>query len=435
MMEQRRRTRMARASVVAVLVMLGWWWVSGAASADEVGTGQARSADAAFWTRVVLEGQERVHRLTGEYVPLPEPSRSPEPSGDGASTREGASTGDSEPSTHSEPSTSSGGSRGVPSAPASGAGAVGGWYAGATGQGVLDGDFAAWLGQPIGVVGTWNDTTAEVQSGQPSLTGELAGWKGAIDIAVAGTVLGSGETYARAARGDFDQRWKQAAATIAEARKGATGPTFVRPWHEFNGDWYGEWAVNAQTVEDYRAAFRRFAGILEAAMPGLYVVWSPNDGNHQDLPVSQMYPGDDVVDVIAPDSYDWTGSSQIDQAAVRQYMNRSDGGEPAGVETWRQFAQRHGKPMGLPEWGLCSRSGCGGDHPAYVEAMNAWMTENANTATWQLGQPIPRQAAGKLLYSIYFNTVHQGDRGFLIRGGPNARSSEVFRQLRWGTAR
>ncbi len=316
---------------------------------------------------------------------------------------------------------------------ATGAATVGGWYAGATGEGVLDGRFADWLGQPVGIVGTWNDTTDEVQRTQPSLTGELADWSGALDIAVAGTVLGSGESYAEAARGDYDDRWRQAADVIAAARRRATGATFVRPWHEMNGDWYREWAVTAETLADYRAAFRRYVTVLREALPEVYVAWSPNDGTHQNLPVSRMYPGDDVVDVIAPDSYDWTGSAEVDAAGIRRYLERSGpGGEPEGLETWRRFADEHGKPLALPEWGLCHRPGCGGDHPAYIEVMNAWMAEHATPVTWPLGEPIPAEAAGTVLYSIYFNTVHHGENGFLIHGGPNPVAEALFPDLAWG---
>ena len=36
----------------------------------------------------------------------------------------------------------------------------------------------------------------------------------------------------------LDERWRAAAAALAAARGEASAPTFVRPWHEMNGDWY-----------------------------------------------------------------------------------------------------------------------------------------------------------------------------------------------------
>jgi hypothetical protein len=199
-----------------------------------------------------------------------------------------------------------------------------------------------------------------------------------------------------------------------------------------NGDWYEEWIVTTGNVEDYKKAFARFAGILRAVMPQVIIVWSPNDGTHTDLSVTSMYPGDDVVDVIAPDSYDWTpGSWTVEQ--VTAYINRGTASDPSGLESWRRFAEQHTKPVALPEWGLCRRAGCGGDHPAYITAMHTWMSGHANTATWTLGQPIPAAAAGTVLYSVYFNTTHQGDDGFTLAANPAAAAT--FRALTWGGAR
>jgi hypothetical protein len=296
---------------------------------------------------------------------------------------------------------------------------VGGWYHGSSGSQVPGGD---------AIRGLWADTSDEVQRNLGVLS-EVSGWDGALDIAVGGTVLGSGETYAQAAAGAFDDRWQSAAAALAAARGPSTKPTFVRPWHEFNGNWYDEWEVNSQNVDDYKRAFARYAGILREAMPAVYIVWSPNDGSHQDLPVVQTYPGDDVVDVVAPDSYDWT-PGEWTQEQVDAYIRRGTVDDPSGLESWRLFAQSHGKPMGIPEWGLCRRTDCGGDHPAYVAAMCAWMNANANTATWGLGQRIPVEASGKLLYSVYFNVVHDGDPGFTL--GANPQAAQTFQSLSWG---
>ena len=154
--------------------------------------------------------------------------------------------------------------------------------------------------------GTWSDTTDQVQRSLSSLA-PLAGWDGAVDIAVGGTVLGSGESYAQAARGDFDDRWRAAAAALAAARGDATGPTFVRPWHEFNGDWYPEWQVSADTV----------AGLPGGVRP---VRRDPAGGDaaggHRVVPERRHPPGPARSPRCIPvmtsstsigvDSYDWT---------------------------------------------------------------------------------------------------------------------------------
>lgn len=190
---------------------------------------------------------------------------------------------------------------------------MGGWYAGSSGPAVTTADT---------ILGVWADTSDAVQRSLPALE-EVSAWGGAIDLAVGGTVLGSDETYAQAAAGDFDDRWKAAAKALAGARAAAMSPTFARPWHEMNGDWYDEWIVTVENVEGLqeglRAVRRSTAG--GDAAGGHRLV--PNDGTHTDLPVTSMYPGDEVVDVIAPDSYDWTpGSWTVEQ--VTAYIHRGD---------------------------------------------------------------------------------------------------------------
>jgi hypothetical protein len=313
---------------------------------------------------------------------------------------------------------------------------MGGWYAGASGTGVTDGGFTDWLHQPVTVAATWADTSDEVQRTVSGLS-DYEDWNGAIDIAVGGTVLDSGENYEAAASGAYDDRWRAAAQVIAKARKGK-GPTYVRPFHEMNGDWYKAWTVTRENSADYKKAFARYAGILREAMPEVYISFSPNWGDHTGLPIDYWYPGDNVVDVVAPDYYnDYAGDAMNSVEAWNQWSTEKDkNGNPFGLEAWRQFAREHGKPLAFPEWGLKPSGEGGGDSPEWLKAVNAWMNKNANTTTWSLGADIPKAAAGKVLYSCYFNVVHGGDSGFTIFGhGANSRSASVFPDLRWGNIR
>ncbi len=312
---------------------------------------------------------------------------------------------------------------------------MGGWYGGASGTGVADGALADWLDQPVTLAAFWADTSDEVQRTVPSLTSEYRNWNHAMDIAVGGTVLGSGENYAAAASGAYDDRWRQAARVIAEHRKGAKGPTFVRPFHEMNGSWYANWTVTKENSGDYKRAFARYAQILRQALPEVYIVFSPNYGDHTGLPIDYWYPGDNVVDVVAPDYYnDYQDNANASVQGWNAEADKRDGnGNPVGPEAWRQFAAKHGKPLGFPEWGVKPSDSGGGDSAAWITAFNAWMNQHANQATWQLGEQIPRAAAGKVLYSAYFNVVHGGNAGFTVYGhGANPNASSAFKGLRWG---
>ena len=311
---------------------------------------------------------------------------------------------------------------------------VGGWYAGASGLGVASGKYAKWLKQPVTFAGSWADQDDYAQRTLPTLSKEFRSWKGGLDLAVGGTVLGSKENYAAAAKGAYDERWKEAARTLAASRKGAWGPTFVRPFHEMNGNWYDNWVVTKKNSADFKKAFARYTGILRKAMPTVYISWSPNFGDHTGINVDYWYPGDAVVDCVAPDYYDDGASpGRLNVDAWNTEADDHDGNRnPTGPEAWRQFAEKHGKPVCFPEWGL-KPEGEGVDHPEWIRAMNIWMNKHANIATWTLGQPIPEEASGKVLYSVYFNVLHQDKPGFTIYGAKaNPKSAALFPKLRWG---
>ncbi len=310
---------------------------------------------------------------------------------------------------------------------------MGGWYAGASGIGVADGKFARWLGQPVTIAATWADQDDSAQRKMTALTREYRDWDQAIDLAVGGTVLESDENYAEAAKGAYDDRWRSAAQVIAARRGNLQAPTFVRCFHEMNGDWYKNWELKPDNIEAYKASHIRYAKILREAMPKVYITWSPNFRDHSGIPIEQWYPGDEWVDVVAPDYYDDADTDA--RYSVSAWNAEADDvdkvGNPLGVEAWRRFAEKHGKPLGFPEMGL--KPDFGSDHPEWIKAFNAWLNQHPNTATWELGTPIPAEAAGKVLYSCYFNVDHGGDNGFTIYGtGANPNSAKMFRSLRWG---
>ena len=303
-----------------------------------------------------------------------------------------------------------------------------GWTSGAAGEGVADGSFAAWRGSPVTIAGTWDDGDATAQTQLPTLTGEYAAWSGDLDVAVGGTVLHTGESYAEAARGAYLQRWTAMAATLQTLRGTRPGLTYVRPFHEFNGNWYPNWFVTPANVGDYRAAFRLFAATLRAGCLRCKVVWSAgNSSSGGAAPIAEAYPGDDVVDVVGIDSYDANGNTVVtDAAAWTRYAEATRGPDPVGPEAWRRLALAHGKPICLPEWGL-NHGGSGGDDPAYIRGMHDWMTEHA-------AHPGDPDVAGKVVYDVYFNIAMGGDGGFLIKGGPNPASAQLYTSLPWGSS-
>jgi acetyl esterase/lipase len=299
-----------------------------------------------------------------------------------------------------------------------------GWSSGASGTGTTDGTLAAWRGSPLGATSTWVDTTGEVQ--RAAGVADYRDWQGDLDIAVGGTAVNSDESYAQAASGAFDARWTEAGRNIQAARGNSQGTTYLRPWHEFNGSWYANWQVTPSNLAAYKQAFARYVGILRAECPRCQIVWSPNDGSSTgSASIADAYPGDDLVDVFGPDTYNADGNPDVvnDATWTTYITQRASDGSPWGIETWRQFAEQHGKPIAIPEWGL---KPVGGDSPEFIKRMNAWMAEHA-------AKPGDTNLAGKVIYDVYFNVVHGGDAGFTIYGnGANPNSGAAYAGLRWG---
>jgi hypothetical protein len=110
--------------------------------------------------------------------------------------------------------------------------------------------------------------------------------------------------------GDYDNDIIQFGEDIATYGK----PVMLRFGHEFNGDWY-PWSYNNGAVVPaftWITAFKHVHDLVVAAGGTNAIwLWSPNNGNGGNNPqdILDYYPGDDYVDWIAIDGYNW-GTSQ-----------------------------------------------------------------------------------------------------------------------------
>lgn len=93
--------------------------------------------------------------------------------------------------------------------------------------------------------------------------------------------------------------------SFAQTLKTYGGPIVLRFGHEMNGDWY-PWG---KRPADYKAAYRYIHDLVMAqGVTNVTWEWSVNT---TDVPsdLAQYYPGDDVVDVIGMDGFNW-GTTQ-----------------------------------------------------------------------------------------------------------------------------
>ena len=169
------------------------------------------------------------------------------------------------------------------------------------------------------------------------------------------------------------------------------GDSDLRLGWEFNGDWQTWSAFNAR---EFDGAFRHAAALLKKLLPNATIDWNGNVGHSQagHNPFSELYPGNDVVDVVGVDAYDNGYNASADSAEGF----RAWAAEPFGIDTWYRFAQRHGKKFALPEWGLTATGE--GDNPAFIAGMYSWLQQHSSGIAYE---SYFNQPAGSLHNSLH----------------------------------
>ncbi|MGE9809257.1 glycoside hydrolase family 26 protein [Janibacter sp. G1551] len=102
------------------------------------------------------------------------------------------------------------------------------------------------------------------------------------------------------AHDDVLDEWGAALATWGR-------PLTLRFGHEMNGSWY-PWAEseNGNGTGDYIKAFRHVHDRVKAAgADNVRWMWSPNSRSEPAASLARYYPGDDYVDVVGLDGYNW----------------------------------------------------------------------------------------------------------------------------------
>jgi len=192
-----------------------------------------------------------------------------------------------------------------------------------------------------------------------------------------------GSTLDAGADGAYDQHYRELAALIVSH---GYGDAILRLGWEFNGDWY-TWAA-AKNPEAFVRLWRRIVSIMRE-VPGarFRFDWNPVLGR-QKIPPDQVYPGDDVVDIIGLDAYNQTWNARANTPELK-WLDLLD--QPFGLKWHREFAKHHGKPVSFPEWGTGTRPDGrgGGDDPYYVARMAEWIagSDLAYQGYWDYAAP------------------------------------------------
>jgi len=213
-------------------------------------------------------------------------------------------------------------------------------------------------------------------------------WKGvpiALTLSVPMLVADHDSTLREGADGAHDDMALLVAKTLVGA---GLGGTTIRVGWEFNGDWM-PWAA-AKDPQAFIAYYRRIVGIMRS-VPGAHFrfEWTPTVGRNAIAP-DQVYPGDDVVDIIGMDVYNesWNPIVMRSGPAARLAWLLD---QPYGMRWLHEFAGAHHKPTAYSEWGAGTRKdGHGaGDDPYFIEHMAGWFCDSGAQyqSYWEAAAP------------------------------------------------
>ena len=160
------------------------------------------------------------------------------------------------------------------------------------------------------------------------------------DSTVVKNILEGGKKY------DLFQTWMQRLSDFLATLKTPEGekiPFMFRPWHENSGSWFW-WGEKLCSVEEYKALWNMVQDkLLNDGFDN--IVWAYSPGCQENLTAERLldrYPGDDRVDVLGLDGYQWAPEGK--DAFIAQGKQN--------LEVLCQVAQDHGKIPALTECGL-----------------------------------------------------------------------------------
>ena len=279
---------------------------------------------------------------------------------------------------------------------------------GASGEGTDNGKLNAWLtNHAMRMVGVWSDREG-TEIGDLGPGQAYANWRGPVDIALGG--LREGQTWVEAAKGTYDNEWRERVANLAEAWGSRPQELlWARIAHEFNGSFSDYFAEQDEAVH-FVEAFRRWSRILTDALPKAHPVWSPNDSGDV-ANIAAFWPGAEYAHAVAVDKYNaWPHRTTL--AEMQATSTERESGNPYGIETWRQFAFERGVPMYFGEVGNPSNptvEGGGGDAPDWFTYIEDFCVANAANADVMTN---PKGSAGKVFAAIWFNISSGYAAGF-----------------------
>ena len=210
------------------------------------------------------------------------------------------------------------------------------------------------------------------------------------------------------------------------------GNAVIRLAHEANGDWYADSIGNTdRQMQQWRQFWRKTVKAMQSVPGANFKFDFCVNAGYRAIPLSDYYPGNDVVDIIGIDAYD--SASKLPAGAAR-WQALYD--QPGGIHEVLDFAKAHGKPLSIPEWGIGPTGDkylSAGDDPAYVDGI-ASVVRNNNVAyqSYFYSHQWATQLANSPR-SLAAYRAHFGSGGDSISGAtPDVRAARVAVRARRG---
>lgn len=258
-------------------------------------------------------------------------------------------------------------------------------------------------------LGPWGKWVAEVPGRRLVLSVPMLAGNWKLDGPARGVDAGIPVSLEKGAQGDYNKHYKALAEHLVQH---GLGESVIRLGWEFNGGWY-PW--RAQKHEEAFIAYWQQIVRTMRSVPGtekLLFCWNPTIGL-QDSHADKAWPGDAFVDLVGVDVYDQTWLPDIyplpPNATPEEIRKRQDkqwnenlnfdGKGRDGLPFWVAFSKKHGKPLAVCEWGGVSGGHGGGDNPAFIERMYAFITNPENNVYLTCYFDVNAPDGGHMLFS------------------------------------
>ena len=161
--------------------------------------------------------------------------------------------------------------------------------------------------------------------------------------------ISSGEVVKSVLRGGEKEQefrlWLSRAADFMESLGDVA--VIFRPWHENLGSWFW-WGGELCTAQEYQELYRQtwLYFTKERGLTNILWCYSPN-GDVRPEEYMSRYPGDEFIDIMGVDTYEYVGNSSLEEAGAHYQ------GELRRILTFlTAVSYEHNKLMCLSETGL-----------------------------------------------------------------------------------